>query len=136
MRSDVVGLFDGPIRLYTTRVVDVLRFEQENPNLFVRHWAVLHPLGHHDDFSRSNGHFAVAEFHDHAAPDHMEQFVLVIVGVPQKFTLDLGEFHILTIELGDDFWGPLFVEQSKFLVERNGMHGLKVGPRSQRIFAP
>ena len=132
----MVGLFHGSIRLYTTRVVDILRFEQENPDFFVRYWAVFHTFGDHDDFSRPNGHITVSEFHGHVAPDDMEQFVLVIVGVPQEFTLDLGEFHILTIELGDDLWGPLFVEQSKFLVKRNGMHGLKVGPRRQRIFAP
>lgn len=132
----MIGLFDGPIRLHTARVVDVLRFEQENPNFFVCHGPVLDSLGHDNDLSRSNGHFSIAEFHGHAAPDHVEQFVLVIVGVPQEFALDFGELHILTIELGDDLRGPLFVEQSKFLGERNGAHDLKVVPLRQLIFAP
>jgi O-antigen/teichoic acid export membrane protein len=126
-RLDVLGTFDGALGFHSTRVVDVLWLEQQDPDLLFGDGSVLDALRHDDDLARSDFHLAVAEFHGHPPPNHMEQLVLLIVGVPQEFPLNLGELDVLAVELGNDLWGPLILKQTKLFGERNGVHDGKVG---------
>lgn len=133
MGSDVLALLDGTVDLPSACVVDVLRLKEHDPNLFGGHGFVLNSLGDHDDFSRAHQYSAVAEFHGQLSFDDLKKFVLLIVAVPNKFTLDFGQLHILAIELGNDFWGPLLLKQSKFFFDGNRLHDGKVKTASERV---
>lgn len=50
-RLDVLGMFNGAVGVHPARVVDVLRLEQQDPDLFFGDGPVLDALGHDDDLS-------------------------------------------------------------------------------------
>ena len=71
----------------------------------------------HDSF-RNDDHLAglhpfrsIPKVHSEAAPNDEEQFILELVGVPDKVTAKLDEFHLLAIELSNDFGRPLIREE-------------------------
>ena len=134
MGSDVLALLDGAVDLPSTCVVDVLRLKEHDPDLFGGHGFMLNSLGDHDDFSRAHQCAVVAEFHGELSFDDLKKFVLLIVAVPNKFPLNFGQLHILAIELCNDFWGPLFLKQSKFFFNGNRLHDGKVKTASEQVW--
>ena len=48
----------------------------------------------------------VLDLDTHAAFEDLEEFVFVIVLVPDEFALELGDFDVLVVDLADDFGGP------------------------------
>ena len=51
--------------------------------------------------------------------EHVEQLVLVVVAVPHKLALDLGDFDVLAVEGSHDVGVPVVGDQVKFGVEVN-----------------
>ena len=56
----------------------------------------------------------------HAAFEDLEEFVLVVVFVPDEFALELGDFDVLVVDLADDFGGPEVGEAGAGLEEIDG----------------
>lgn len=112
----MLALHHGPGCVLSACVVDVLRLKQQDPDFFFGDGPVLYTFGDNDDFSWPHVNLSVSKFHDHVAVNHMEEFVLVVMTVPNEIALDFGQFDILPVQLRDDFWGPMAVKQSKLFL--------------------
>jgi len=76
----------------------------------------------------------VVDLDAHAAAEDLEEFVLVIVLMPHEFTLELSYFHILVVDLGDDFGRPEVGELGAGLEEIDGGDHGSFGPsRTARV---
>jgi hypothetical protein len=62
-------------------------------HFFVCYRTVLHPFGHDDKFSRADHRFAIAKFHPQLSFDDQEEFVFIVVMVPDEFALELDGFN-------------------------------------------
>ena len=52
----------------------------------------------------------VAEIHPESSLHHQEHLVLVLMVVPDEFSLELDEFDKLAVELADDLRAPMIVK--------------------------
>lgn len=118
----MVAAFHRSVVLNAAGMVNVLRFEKQDPNFFLGKGPVFYPFGNNNDFTGSDFDLSVPEFHGHGTLDDVEQLVLSIVGVPHEFSLNPGQLHILPVELGDDLGAPLVGETIKFLEDVDGFH--------------
>ncbi len=75
------------------------------------------PLWDDDKFAFTDGQVALAEFDGQCAFDDKEQFIFVLVMMPDKFALHFGEFDIGVVQFTGDFGTPLFSEQVEFFVQ-------------------
>ena len=64
----------------------------------------------------------ISELYLECALDDVEKFVFILVGVPDKFSLDLSDFDSLAVELTDDAWVPVVREFCKFFLEVDDIH--------------
>ena len=59
----------------------------------------------------------ITELHDEASLHDQEEFVLVVVAVPDELAPELDELDVLAVQLADDFGTPVVVEEGQLLVQ-------------------
>src|SRR6266481_5577429 len=81
------------------------------------------------DASRNNQEFSffepeisVAEFHAKPPLHHQEKLVLMVVVMPDKGPAKLDELDLLIVQLADDLWAPLLLEQIELVPKINFFH--------------
>jgi hypothetical protein len=71
---------------------------------------VLNTPGHYDELALFYPKAVVFKLHSKSALNHEEKFILVIVVVPYKWTLELDQLDLLTIQIPDDLRFPMVRE--------------------------
>src|SRR6266851_5359349 len=99
---DALELGDRP---FVSDIAGVQRrfwFDQDNVDLFVRNGAVLDAARDNYKFPFAHHTLTISEFHAERAPHDEKKFVLVIVMMPKKFSLELDGLHQALIDFADD----------------------------------
>jgi len=91
------------------------RLEQQDPNLVVRDRPMLHASRDDEELALFERDGMVAKFHPEPAPNHQEQLIFVVMVMPDEGALKLDQFHLLTVQITDDLWRPVFGEQRELL---------------------
>src|SRR6266404_9189251 len=89
---------------------------------------MLDAPGDGDELAFTHDGFMVAEFHAQGAFDHQKQFILRVMMMPDKFTLELDGLHGAIIDFADDPRIAVVGEAAELFVEIDGFHfapGLK-----------
>ena len=75
--------------LHFTSVRSSELFEQQNMDFFAvfGHGIVLHSFGHYNDLTFVHDLCPVSKLHVERPFDDMEQFIFILVGAPDKFSL-------------------------------------------------
>jgi hypothetical protein len=85
------------------------RLDQYNPAFLLRDWIMQNAAGHnvHRSFVQMDRSLAFI-FDPQIPANDIEQFVFARVAVPDQFAPNLGNFHVLIIDLRYDFGRPVF----------------------------
>src|SRR5579863_799920 len=120
--SDALELGDGPFVGNVSRVESGLRFDQNDVNFFVGDGAVFYAARNDYEFAFADDSFAVAKFHAQSALDDEEEFVFVVMMMPDKFALEFDSFDVAVVDLADDARIAVVEEEAEFLLEIDGVH--------------
>src|SRR5215475_296434 len=85
---------------------------------------MFNAVGHDDELALSYDCLAVAEFHPQRALDHEEHFILMVVVMPNEFTLEPCGLHVKIVQLTDDFGAPAVGEAAELFREIDRVHEL------------
>ncbi|OLT19875.1 hypothetical protein BJF81_07545 [Ornithinimicrobium sp. CNJ-824] len=109
--------------------------QQEGPDLSVRTGAVLDATGHHEKLSWAEDDVSVTELDRELSVDHEEQFVGVLMGVPDEVTLDLDQLDLVVVDPGDQLRGPVVGEPIELLAEVHDVvtHGHCPSPSGEEM---
>ncbi len=104
------------------------RLEEDDVHLVSGDRAVLDAAGHNEELPRADRHVAIAQLHGESPLDDEEELVLVRMEVPVELAEQLGDLHVLTVELPNDARVPVVGEAGELLGEIDDGHGgLPVG---------
>lgn|SRR5437868_1709121 len=104
------------------QVAGVQRGREKDPALFVGDGAVLDAARHYEELAFFQPDVLVAKLHAEASFDYQEEFVFVLVVVPDELALQLVELNVLAIEFSGDAGLPEFVDFVELLGEVNFVH--------------
>src|SRR5260370_22535903 len=99
---DALELGDCPFVGDVPRVQRRFWFDQDDVDLFVRNWAVLDAARDDNELAFAHQTFTISEFDAERALHDEQKFILVIVMMPEKFSLYLDRFHHAIIDLAYD----------------------------------
>ena|SRR5205809_4174918 len=99
-------------------VARVCGFKNKNFGFCLGHRAMLDTARDDAKLARLQIQTAVAKLNCHLAAPDQEHFILMFMLVPRKDSDELDELDFLAVQLGNDLWSPMFVDQGKLLVER------------------
>jgi len=94
MRSDALELGDGPFVSDITCIQGGFGFDQDDVDFLVCYRTVLRAFGHDDKFTGVDDSFAIAKFHAERPFYDQEQFIFVIVMVPDELALEFHGFDL------------------------------------------
>src|SRR5262249_15475237 len=101
-----------------------LGLEEEHVDLVgERPRAVLHAVGHHDEFAGPDLAIAVAELHAEPSCHHEEELVLAIVVMPDELPGKLDELHLHVVHLAHDLGRPVLGEARQLLHQIDHIRG-------------
>jgi hypothetical protein len=104
-------------------VQSTLRLQQDNMNLLVGYGKMFYTVGNDYEFAFVNDRFVIAEAHAQRAFRDEEQFIFVVVMMPDEFALKLYGFHLTIIDFADYPRVAVILKLAKFLRQVYGMHG-------------
>ena len=95
---------------------------------FVFRGGLVHDAFRDDEhFSGAEGDVAVAKIQAERAVEDEESFVGVGVVVPDEVALQFDDLELVVVHLGDDFGGPLVVEEGELIFQVDGLrHGVRI----------
>jgi hypothetical protein len=99
---NVLELGYGPFVGDVAGVQSGFRFDEHDVDFFVGCGAMLYAAGDDDEFAGADTRFVIAEFHAQRAFDYQEEFVFIVVMMPDEFALDLDYFDLGVVEFADD----------------------------------
>lgn len=68
------------------------------------------PARHQEQFTGIQNNVAITQANGHLTRAYEEENVRVEAFVPDKFSLDLDQNHIMTVEFGDRSWSSIVIE--------------------------
>jgi hypothetical protein len=77
---------------------------------------------HDQEFALLQPDVPIPKLHAEAPFHDKEQFVLLVVVVPDEQPLLLDQFHLLAVQFADDLWLPLVAELRQLLDEIDLLH--------------
>lgn len=77
-----------------------------------------------------------AVLHAERSADDEEEFVFVVVVMPDEFALEFRELDVGIVEFADDLGTPRIREGCEFLGERDLLHGWKYGRKVAMLQEP
>jgi hypothetical protein len=104
------------------------RLEKQHVDFLVCHRTMLHASRDDKEFTFFEPHCAISKLHPKAALDHQEEFVFILMAMPDEWSAELGQLNLLAVEFSDDLGFPVFCEERKFLLQIYFFHS------SVRIF--
>lgn len=107
-------------RQFSTSVAGVHHpswLKQECLDLSVRTRAVLDASRHDEELPGAEDDVSVTELDRQLSIDHQEQFVRVLVSVPDEITHDLDQLDLVVVEAGDQPRGPVVGESVERFAE-------------------
>jgi hypothetical protein len=120
---NALELGDGPFVGDISGVQSGFRFDQDDMNFFVGHGAVFDPARDDDKFAFADDHFMVAKFHAQCALDDEEEFVFIVVMMPDEFTFEFDGFDVAVVNFADDTRVAVVGEETEFVFKINCVHG-------------
>ncbi len=91
--------------------------EQQDVDLLVGDGPVLHAPGHDQELALLQADLSVTEVHAEPSLHDQEEFVLVVVLVPDELALELDQLDVLAVEFADDLRAPVVLEEGQLLGE-------------------
>jgi hypothetical protein len=105
-----------------------LRLDQHDVHFILSYRQVIRAARNYYEFTGTDANLAVAEFYEQPAFDDEEQFILVLVMVPDEIALHLREFDVRVVQLPDDLWTPVIAEEREFISHVHLFHGPSLLP--------
>ena len=109
--------FHRPLVLEITRIPGSGWLEEQPMDFLGRDRAVLDSPWNHDHFAGFQPLIAISKAHLEPTFEYQEQLIFVVVIVPHKLPLDLGQLHFLSIQFGDNAGAPMIAELAQSLSE-------------------
>src|SRR6266404_9384156 len=91
-------------------------------DLLLCDWPMVGVARDDDELPFLDGHAPISKLHREPALVDQEEFVLVLVPVPDERALELDELHVLSVQLTDDLRVPMGSEQGELLSQVDLMH--------------
>jgi len=114
----------GEIRFCcATRVPGRRWLEKQDLRLLVRRSAMLHAVWYDQKFAFLQLYHLVAEFDSHPASPNQKQFILRVVMMPRKCSLEFYKLYFLTVQFPDDLGSPMFCKGTELFREVHFLHG-------------
>lgn len=98
------------------------RLEQENMNFVLRHGSMLDHSWHNEKLSFVNVNGLVAKLHSQHTLRHQEQFVFILMVMPNELAFQFCCFDMLTIQLTNDSGIPVVGDEIVFFLDVNFFH--------------
>src|SRR5712691_387507 len=92
-------------------------FNQDDVDLLLRHRTVFHPARNNIKLALFNRDVAIAQLHQQAALGHQEQFVFVVMMMPDEFALQLHHFYVAVVDLANNAGVAVIAKAAEFLCE-------------------
>src|SRR6516164_559431 len=127
-RSDSFQLRQSPFVGDVPGVQGRLGLKEQNLRLFVGYRKMLHAARDDDEFAWTYDFLVIAEFHAHAAFNHQEHFVLVVVMMPDELPLKTHGLDVAVVDFAQDLGAPVLFKLRKFLGDVDGLHGSSRAP--------
>lgn len=83
-------------------------FNEKNMGLVLSDRTVLNALGHYKYFAWTEPNSAVSQLNSDMSNENQKEVVSIVMLVPNKFTLDLDDHEVVTVEAADDVRLPIF----------------------------
>ena len=83
---------------------------------------VNQPIPESTDLHDSSERFPVSQPQLERSVDDEKELILILVRVPDELSLELGQLHLLAIELGDDLRIPVTVKLGQLLSDVDLLH--------------
>jgi len=96
--------------------------DEKDVRLFFGDGAMQHALGNNEDFARTERDIAFVHADRDATFEDEKEVVRVVVLVPDELALDLNNHEIVTVELANNSWLPMFGKGGEFLGEVDCCH--------------
>jgi hypothetical protein len=93
---------------------------------FLRHGPVFDAARHDQKFAFFQPHLAIAKFHPEPALDREKEFILVVMMMPYKRSLELDQLHILAVQFPGDLGTPRLAEAGKLVAKIDFVHGVSL----------
>ena len=126
LTSNVVESLPGTFVLDLSGIDGARWFNEHNRDFIVRHRPVLHTTRYNEKFIFLQYNCSVAKFEGQFSIQDQEHLVFFLMAVPDEFTLQLGQLHLLSIEFTGDPRMPMVREQSEFFFQIDLIHGHEV----------
>ena len=114
--------WDRPLILYVARVQRRGRLEQQNVRLLFGDGPMFNATRHDQELACYQPDVPIPKLHAKPALDDEEEFVLVVVVVPDERPLELDQLHLLAVQLADNLRLPLVAELRQLLAEVHLVH--------------
>src|SRR5467141_3031424 len=123
---DALELGDSPFVGDVPRVQRRFWFDQDNVDLFVRNGAVLDAVRDDNELAFAHHTLTIAEFHAERALHDEKKFILLIVMMPEKFSLEFDGFHQAIIDFTYDAGLVVLGNETEFFFQVYGVHGAPI----------
>ncbi len=101
---------------------DLDRFKQQQMNLLGSHRTVLDASRNDDELALMQCEGSIPELYLERAFQNQEKLVFAGMRVPDEFALNLGEFHLLAIEVADYTRIPIIGKKRQLLFQIDDFH--------------
>src|SRR2546430_561580 len=105
---------DGPLATDLSRVHGRLRLEEQDVNLLAGDGTMLRSPWDHRELTFTKVDRTVRQVDPEAALQHVEQFVLPRMVVPDELAVELHQLHVRIVQLGDDLRLPIVANPIQF----------------------
>src|SRR3989475_8083583 len=105
---------DGPLATDLSRVHGRLRLEEQDVHLLIGDGTMLRSPWDHRELTLTKVDRTVRQVDPKATLQHVEEFVLPRMVVPDELALELHQFHVRIVQLGDDLRLPIVADSIQF----------------------
>src|SRR5437588_7966260 len=107
--------------------------EQQDVRFFLGDRQMLDAVRNDDELAWLDHEVLVSQLHPQPALHDQKQLVLMLVVMPDEFTLELGELYEGVVHLADDFGTPLILKPAEHLGEIHLADGGAHDARSRTV---
>ena len=103
---------------------DTTGFNEQHLAFIFSAGLVFHPFGNHIHVTFIQFDGLVLELDLHLAFDDDENFIGIFVMMPDEISLNLDQFKLIIVHLGDDLWRPVVRKLRQFLLQIDLFHSI------------
>src|SRR5256886_2561186 len=105
---------DGPLASHLSRVHGRLRLEEQDMDFLIGDGTMFRSPWDHRELPLTEVDRTVRQVDPEATLQHVEEFVLPRMVVPDELALELHQFHVRIVQLGDDLRLPVVADPIQF----------------------